>query len=60
MSATGQQVRTLLAYLGTTMIATGQPVGELEDELAEVSPPGLCRCADRRVPDGDHSQSGQR
>jgi uncharacterized membrane protein YjjP (DUF1212 family) len=37
MSATGQQVRTLLAYLGTAMIATGQPVGEVEDELAEIS-----------------------
>ena len=37
MSATGQQVRTLLAYLGTAMIATGQPVGEVEDELVEIS-----------------------
>ena len=37
MSATGLQVRTLLAYLGTAMIATGQPVGEVEDELTEVS-----------------------
>jgi len=37
MSATGQQVRTLLAYLGTAMIATGQTVGEVEDELTEVS-----------------------
>ena len=37
MSATDQQVRTLLAYLGTAMIATGQPVGEVEDELAEIS-----------------------
>ena len=30
-------VRTLLAYLGTAMVATGQPVGEVEDELTEVS-----------------------
>jgi hypothetical protein len=37
MSATDQQLRTLLAYLGTAMIATGQTVGEVEDELAEVS-----------------------
>jgi uncharacterized membrane protein YjjP (DUF1212 family) len=37
MSATDQQLRTLLAYLGTAMIATGQTVGEVEDELTEVS-----------------------
>ena len=37
MAATEQQVQVLLAYLGTAMIATGQPVGEVEDELAEVS-----------------------
>ena len=37
MSATDRQLRTLLAYLGTAMIATGQTVGEVEDELAEVS-----------------------
>jgi uncharacterized membrane protein YjjP (DUF1212 family) len=30
-------VRTLLVYLGTAMVATGQPVGEVEDELTEVS-----------------------
>lgn len=30
-------VRTLLAYLGTAMVATGQPVSDIEDELREVS-----------------------
>src|SRR6478672_7933011 len=30
-------VRTVLVYLGTAMVATGQPVGEVEDELTEVS-----------------------
>jgi uncharacterized membrane protein YjjP (DUF1212 family) len=30
-------VRALLAYLGTAMVATGQPVSDVEDELAEVS-----------------------
>ena len=31
------QTRALLAQLGTAMIATGQPVQEIEEELAEVS-----------------------
>lgn len=30
------EVRRLLAYLGTAMIASGQPVGEVEDEVREV------------------------
>ena len=30
------QTRALLAHLGTAMIATGQPVQEIEEELAEV------------------------
>lgn len=30
-------IRTLLAHLGAAMVATGQPVGEVEDELAEAS-----------------------
>ena len=30
------EVRALLAHLGTAMIATGQPVQEIEEELAEV------------------------
>jgi uncharacterized membrane protein YjjP (DUF1212 family) len=32
-----QQVRTLLVHLGTAMVATGQPINEVEDELAEVA-----------------------
>jgi uncharacterized membrane protein YjjP (DUF1212 family) len=32
-----QGVRTLLAHLGTAMVATGQPINEVEDELAEVA-----------------------
>src|SRR3954452_11345281 len=31
------ETRALLAELGTAMIATGQPVQEIEEELAEVS-----------------------
>lgn len=31
-----EQVRSLLVHLGTAMVATGQPVSEVEDELAEV------------------------
>ncbi len=31
------QTRALLAHLGTAMIATGQPVQEIEEELAEVA-----------------------
>ena len=34
---TAQQVRTLLVHLGTAMVATGQPINEVEDELAEVA-----------------------
>ncbi|MEW1952066.1 threonine/serine exporter family protein [Terrabacter sp. NPDC080008] len=34
---TETETRALLAELGTTMIATGQPVQEIEEELAEVS-----------------------
>ena len=30
------EVRRLLVYLGTAMIASGQPVGEVEDEVREV------------------------
>jgi len=30
-------IRALLAYLGAAMVATGQPVSDVEDELAEVS-----------------------
>ncbi len=37
MTEDAQRVRRLLAYLGTAMIATGQPVGDIEDELAAVS-----------------------
>ena len=37
MEASDTEVRRLLAYLGTAMIATGQPVSEMEDELAAVS-----------------------
>ena len=33
----GTQTRALLAHLGTAMIATGQPVQEIEEELAEVA-----------------------
>ena len=29
--------RTLLVHLGTAMVATGQPINEVEDELAEVA-----------------------
>jgi uncharacterized membrane protein YjjP (DUF1212 family) len=32
-----QEVRTLLVHLGTAMVATGQPINEVEDELAEVA-----------------------
>ena len=32
-----QGVRTLLVHLGTAMVATGQPINEVEDELAEVA-----------------------
>src|SRR6186997_1934135 len=32
----GTETRALLAHLGTAMIATGQPVQEIEEELAEV------------------------
>lgn len=31
-----QDVRTLLVHLGTAMVATGQPINEVEDELADV------------------------
>jgi uncharacterized membrane protein YjjP (DUF1212 family) len=31
-----QDARTLLVHLGTAMVATGQPINEVEDELAEV------------------------
>ncbi len=31
------RIRLLLAFLGTAMVATGQPVSEIEDELTEVS-----------------------
>lgn len=37
MSEDDDAVRALLAYLGTAMVATGQPVSDVEDELAEVS-----------------------
>ncbi|WP_234811705.1 threonine/serine ThrE exporter family protein [Mycolicibacterium canariasense] len=37
MSEHDDTVRALLAYLGAAMVATGQPVGDVEDELAEVS-----------------------
>ena len=30
-------VRTVLVHLGTAMVATGQPINEVEDELAEVA-----------------------
>jgi uncharacterized membrane protein YjjP (DUF1212 family) len=32
-----QEVRTVLVHLGTAMVATGQPINEVEDELAEVA-----------------------
>ena len=32
-----QGVRTLLVHLGTAMVATGQPINEVEDELVEVA-----------------------
>jgi uncharacterized membrane protein YjjP (DUF1212 family) len=32
-----QEVRTLLVHLGTASVATGQPINEVEDELAEVA-----------------------
>lgn len=32
-----EAVRRLLAYIGTAMVATGQPVSDIEDELTEVS-----------------------
>jgi uncharacterized membrane protein YjjP (DUF1212 family) len=35
--ARAQDVRTLLVHLGTAMVATGQPINEVEDELAEVA-----------------------
>lgn len=34
---TEDSVRALLAHLGTAMVASGQPVSDVEDELAEVS-----------------------
>ena len=34
--ARATETRALLAHLGTAMIATGQPVQEIEEELAEV------------------------
>ncbi|HEY5822071.1 MAG TPA: threonine/serine exporter family protein [Propionibacteriaceae bacterium] len=34
---TDDAVRTLLAFLGAAMVATGQPVCDVEDELTEVS-----------------------
>ena len=37
MSEDDHAVRALLAYLGAAMVATGQPVSDVEDELAEVS-----------------------
>ena len=37
MSEDDDAVRALLAYLGAAMVATGQPVSDVEDELAEVS-----------------------
>ncbi|MEU0494009.1 threonine/serine exporter family protein [Mycobacterium sp. NPDC006124] len=37
MSDDDDAVRALLAYLGAAMVATGQPVSDVEDELAEVS-----------------------
>ncbi|MGH7289559.1 MAG: threonine/serine exporter family protein, partial [Myxococcota bacterium] len=37
MSEDYDAVRALLAYLGAAMVATGQPVGDVEDELTEVS-----------------------
>ena len=33
---TAQQTRTLLVHLGTAMVATGQPINEVEDELARM------------------------
>ncbi|MET0896540.1 MAG: threonine/serine exporter family protein [Mycobacterium sp.] len=36
MSEDDDAVRALLAYLGAAMVATGQPVSDVEDELAEV------------------------
>ena len=35
-AASDQDARTLLVHLGTAMVATGQPINEVEDELAEV------------------------
>ena len=32
-----QEVRTVLVHLGTAMVATGQPINEVEDEPAEVA-----------------------
>ncbi|MGI3783110.1 MAG: threonine/serine ThrE exporter family protein [Janthinobacterium lividum] len=32
-----QEIRTLLVHLGSAMVATGQPINEVEDELAEVA-----------------------
>lgn len=37
MSEDDDAVRTLLAYLGAAMVATGQPVSDVEDDLARVS-----------------------
>jgi uncharacterized membrane protein YjjP (DUF1212 family) len=37
VSENDDAVRALLAYLGAAMVATGQPVSDVEDELAEVS-----------------------
>lgn len=37
MSEDDDTVRALLAYLGAAMVATGQPVSDVEDEVAEVS-----------------------
>ncbi|MET0699176.1 MAG: threonine/serine exporter family protein [Mycobacterium sp.] len=37
MSEDDDAVRALLAYLGAAMVATGQPVSDVEDELAAVS-----------------------
>lgn len=34
---TEDSIRALLVYLGTAMVASGQPVSDVEDELAEVS-----------------------
>lgn len=37
MSEDDDAVRALVAFLGAAMVATGQPVSDVEDELAEVS-----------------------